>query len=102
MMTVTVAADVLRAALLFTKSDPIYGSTLRDEYQHIILDRTIIATDGHTMFVANPGEVLIDGTPRPVLLARGFVEHIAKGEDAVTFMVGKQAMDAEGNLYPLA
>lgn len=101
MMTVTVAADVLRAALLFTKSDPVYGSTLRDEYQHVILDRTIVATDGHTMFVANPGEVLIEGAARPVLLHRGFVEHIAKGDEAVTFMVGKQAMDGEGNLYPL-
>lgn len=102
MITVTVAPEILRAALLFTKTDALMGSTMRDEYRHIILDQTIVASDGHTMFVANPREVKIEGTPRPVLLHRGFVEHVAMSEDLVTFMIGKQAMDAEGNLYPLA
>ena len=101
MITVTVAADILRAALIYTKQDDLAGSTLREEYQHLILDHTIVATDGHTMFIANPGEVKIEGTPRAVLLPRGFIEHIAKGAEPVTFMVGKQAMDAEGNLYPI-
>lgn len=103
MLTVTVAADILRAALLFTRSELGLGSMLRDEYQHVILDQTIVATDGHTMFIANPGEVKLEGKPRAVLLHHGFVEHIIQdaGRDLVTFMIGKQAMDAEGNLYPL-
>ena len=104
MMTVTVAADILRAALLFTKTDDTLGSTLREEYRHVILDRTIVATDGHTMFIANPGEVLISGTPRAVLLHHTFVEKlIARADEpSVTFMVGKEVMDEMGALYPLA
>lgn len=105
MMIVTVAADILRAALLYTRSEFGLGSNLRDEYRHVILDRTIVATDGHTMFIANPGEVKIEGGPaRALLLHHGLVEklgHTAEDGGMVTFMVGKQIMDAEGNLYPI-
>lgn len=107
MFTLTTRPDVLRAALLFTKSEA-YGSTMRAEYDHVILDRTLIATDGHSMIVINPGEVSIKGDKiRPVLLPRQAIEAAIEGtvtNDPISLMVdpvGGWVMTTTAKTYPL-
>jgi hypothetical protein len=79
MFTLTVRPDILRAALLFTKERG-QGSGLREEYDHLILDRTIVATNGHTMFIANPSEVCLTGPgTTPVFLGKDLIGELLDG-----------------------
>lgn len=101
MFQVKVSAAVLHAASLFL-ADPEENPT-NPAYAHAIIDRTVVATDGRTMFVANPAEVVITGAnPRPFLLPFRAILGLSEERGPVTFMVTESAvMDEQGQIHAI-
>src|SRR5579872_4415134 len=92
MFQVKCPAAFLRAAWLFVKKDDAGGSTLNPAYAHVILDRTLVATDGHTMIIFNPEKVQISGDDaRPCLLPLSLLEALGDLKGDVTLYIDPAA-----------
>lgn len=85
MFQVKFNAKWLRAAWLFVGKA---GATSNPAYAHVIVDRTLVATDGRAMLVVNPAEVGISGNgAAPFLLPRWTLEALGDLQGEVTFYI---------------